>query len=263
MQMVTEKVPTTILRETFTIIVPAYNEQENVGNVLDEICGFISNNGFNWKVIVSADGNDRTQEIVLSYSREFPFVSISKSQNRGGKGAAIKRVLDELDSEYIILMDADSSLSFETIVDNLDLLENYDCLVFSRYFNHNKIPHIRRLLSRGFNLLVKASLGINISDTQSGYKAFKTQNFLSAMNKVGVTNTFFDISLFWYLILENARIKEVEASYSHRTGGKFHPLSEAFGQGVSLLAFRVRHSRFYKYVPRELISLYYRKLRWI
>ena len=261
--MVTERVPATLLGKTFTIIVPAYNEEENVENVLGQVCSFISSNGFNWKLIVSVDGNDRTEEIVLSYSREFPFVSISKSQNRGGKGAAVKRVLDELDSEYVILMDADNSISFETIVGNLDLLENYDCLVFSRYFNHNKIPYVRRLLSSGLNVLVKASLGIRIRDTQSGYKVFKTQHFLRAMNKVGVTNAFFDISLFWYLILENVKIKEVEASYNHRTGGKFNPLSGVIGLGVSLLVFRVRHSRFYKYVPRELISLYYRKFRWI
>ncbi len=213
--------------------------------------------------MVSIDGSDRTYEIVSSYSSKYPFVQSSRKSARGGKGAGIKRVLDLLDTDFVMLMDADGSMPFSTVVNNLGLLETSDVLIFSRYYNENRIPLIRRFLSKGFNILVRASLGIKVRDTQSGYKVLKTEPFVRSMKKVGVTNTFFDVALLYYLKKEEARITEIPSSYNHRDESKFHPLGEVIGQGVSLVAFMLRHSRFYKYVPKELVLLYYRKLRWI
>ncbi len=252
-----------ILDESFTIVIPAYNEEETIGKTLEEIISFISNNNLNWSIIVSVDGNDHTDEIVSSYSARYHFTSMTKSKDRKGKGAAVKRVLDVLRSEYVILMDADGSLSFETIVTNLKLLNDYDGLIFSRYFNHNRIPFLRTFLSRGFNILVRASLGLKTRDTQSGYKIFKTESFVAAMKNVGSTNAFFDVALLYYLKEQKAIIKEVESPYFHRKDSTFHPIGLAISEGISLVAFRIRHSRFYKYIPQQLVSLYYRKLRWM
>ena len=261
-QLISEKLPD-IFNSTFTVVMPAYNEEDVIGKTLDEICDFISSNNLKWSVIVPMDGNDGTGQIVSHYSNIFPFVSMIKSNERNGKGGAIKRVLDRIESDYVILMDADGSMPFQTIMDNLHILDEYDALIFSRYYGDNSIPYARKFLSRGFNVLVQASLGLRIRDTQSGYKAFRSDLFISAMRKVGPTNTFYDVALLFYLNKEGARVNEVRSKYEHREGGKFHPLSEVIGQGASLVAFRIRHSRFYKYVPDNLIDLYYRKFRWI
>jgi glycosyltransferase involved in cell wall biosynthesis len=253
----------TLLNGTFTVVIPAYNEEEVIGRTVEEVCSFISQRQQNWKVVVSVDGNDCTDIIVSSCSRRFPFLSMMKSESRGGKGAAVKRVLDAIESDYVILMDADGSMSFKNVVDNLHLLQEYDGIIFSRYNNGNSIPFTRRFLSKGFNVLVQASLGIRVRDTQSGYKAFRSEIFVNALRKVGSTNTFFDVALLFFLRQEKGRIKEVETIYNHRDDSKFHPIGEVIGQGASLIAFRLRHSRFYKYVPHELVSLYYRKLKWI
>jgi glycosyltransferase involved in cell wall biosynthesis len=235
-----------VFQNTFTVVIPAYNEEEVIGEVLEEICSFVASNHLDWSVIVSLDGDDDTDQVVSSYSSSFPFVSMMKSDERSGKGAAIKRVLNEISSEYVIIMDADNSMNFQTITNNLHLLQEYDGIIFSRYNNGNRIPFIRRFLSKGFNTLVRASLGITIRDTQSGYKAFESNNFITAMNKVGSTNTFWDVSLLYYLNREKAKIKEIQCEYNHRKESKFHPLGEILGQGLSLIAFRLRHSRFYK-----------------
>jgi glycosyltransferase involved in cell wall biosynthesis len=254
---------TPLSQHTFTVVIPAYNEEEVIGKTLEEVSDFISTRKLNWKVIVSIDGNDGTDRIVSSYSDIFPFVSMMKSNARGGKGAAIKRVLNVIDSDYVILMDADGSMSFKDMVDSLHLLQEYDGIIFSRYNNGNSIPFTRRLLSGGFNILVQASLGIRVRDTQSGYKAFRSDEFIRAMRKVGSTNTFFDVALLFFMRQEKARIREVESHYNHRDESKFHPIGEVIGQGVSLAAFRVRHSRFYRHVPKSMVNLYYRKMRWI
>lgn len=249
--------------DTFTIIIPAYDEEKLIGNALEEICEFISTNNLHWNVIVSVDGNDKTKEIVSSYSKMYGFVSCLYSGERNGKGAAIKRVIDQINTDYVILMDADKSMTFNTIVKGLHLLSEFDGLIFSRYFKQNEIPLVRRILSLGFNILVRATLQLGIRDTQSGYKVFKTGPFVAAVNNVRSTNTFFDTALLYYLKEQSIKIKEVESSYIHRRGGKFHPFGGIIGLGMSLIAFRIRHSRFFKYVPNALISLYYKKFRWM
>lgn len=252
-----------ILDETFTVVIPAYNEEERISKTLNELCKFISENKLNWKIIVSADGRDRTAEIVSSYSVEFAFVTCLRLSTRSGKGAALKRAFKQVDSKYLITMDADGSIGIESIIPNLKFLNANDVLIFSRYFGGNYIPPLRKFLSGGYNILVRSLLRLKIRDTQSGYIAAESEPFIRAMNKVGVTNGFYYVILYYYLTKEKTKIMEIPCSYKYDNGSKFSPIGMVIGGAVSLLAFLLRHSRFYKCVPKSLISLYYRKLRWI
>ncbi len=252
-----------IFGKRFDIIIPAYNEEKRIRPVLDDICQFISKNQLPWKVVVAIDGNDGTIDIVREFSSRYLFISYLASNGRGGKGAAIKRSTSMIGSDYVILIDADNSIKFDQIVERIPLMEKYDVVILSRYNDTNEIPALRRIISRGFNFLVRTMTGLNVSDTQSGYKMFRSNEFLEALGKVGATNTFYDISLLYHLQKDGNVIHEIDTPYTHDNGSKFNPFAEIIGQGVSLVAFLVRHSRFYPYVPEFLIDLYKRKFRWI
>jgi|SRR5579875_1621443 len=251
-----------VLQHETVIIIPAYNERRRIKGVLDEAAGFISSHCLPWKVIVSIDGDDGTDRIVDSYATVFPFISHIQGSGRSGKGNAIKRAAFTM-SEYVVIMDADGSITFSEIVRNMKVLQNYDAVILSRYSPVNEIPVLRRFLSRGFNALVQALTGLRVKDTQSGYKIFKGEIFRKAITSVGVSNTFYDISLLWHIKRSGGRIVEIPTKYEHKDGSKFHPIGEVIGQGTSLIAFIIRHSRFFRYVPRSLVNLYYRKFRWI
>jgi glycosyltransferase involved in cell wall biosynthesis len=247
----------------FTIIIPAYNEEKRIKPVLMDIVKFVSENSLPWDVIVSIDGNDGTTDIVEALSETYPFVSYTKSSGRGGKGAAIIRASSFAGGDFVILMDADNSMEFSEVVNKIPLIQDYVAVILSRYHDGGDIPLMRRFLSRGFNILVRTFTGLRIEDTQSGYKIFRRDDFLSALRKVGATNTFYDISLLYHIHSSGGQIMETEAHYTHDDGSKFHPIGEVIGQGTSLLAFAIRHSRFYRLVPSWMISLYMRKFRWI
>ncbi|MHB1440944.1 MAG: hypothetical protein ACYCWK_09540 [Cuniculiplasma sp.] len=85
----------------------------------------------------------------------------------------------------------------------------------------------------------------------------------SAFEKISVTNTFFDVALFYYMKKKGAKSVEIPVRYNHDNGSKFNVIGEILGQGISLLAFRIRNSRLYKYVPDKIVELYYKKFRWI
>ncbi|MDA8055503.1 MAG: glycosyltransferase [Thermoplasmatales archaeon] len=252
------------LMPSATIIIPAYNEEERIGKVLDEIKTFLRANDLSWDVIVSIDGNDGTEEIVKSFSSGHSSIKYQKGQGRSGKGYAIKRVVDNSTGEFTLIMDADGAVGLAEIVRNFHYLTNYDVILFDRYTNgENRIPLFRRIPSRGFNILVRTILGLNVRDTQCGYKIVRTDLIKEAFRRVGVTNTFFDVALLYHIKKMGGRIKEVDVRYSHDEKSKFNIMTEIVGQGTSLLAFRLRHSRFYKYVPHWATEVYLKKFRWI
>ena len=247
-----------------TIIIPAYNEESRIKGVLDEISDFISANNADWDLIVSVDGDDGTADIVLRYSSEYPFIKLNRGTERGGKGNAIKRVVNYSRGEFTLIMDADGSVSLDDIVSNIHYLHDYDALLFDRYSNpENSIPLRRRLPSRGFNILVRAFLKVNVRDTQCGYKIIRTDIAKEAFGKIGVTNTFFDVALLYHIRKMGGRLKEIDVKYLHNEESKFNVFPEIIGQGASLFAFILRHSRFYKYIPNWARELYLRKFRWI
>ena len=255
---------TNYLLPSTTIIIPAYNEGERIGKVLEEIKDFVKENNLSWDVIVSIDGNDNTDETVKSFSSDCSFIKYQKGQGRSGKGYAIKRVVNNSTGEFTLIMDADGAVGLVEIVRNFHYLTNYDVILFDRYTNNkNGIPILRRIPSRGFNILVRTLLGLNVRDTQCGYKIVRTDLIKEAFRRVGVTNTFFDVALLYHIKKMGGRIKEVVVTYSHDEGSKFNIMGEIVGQGVSLLAFRLRHSRFYKYIPHWATELYLKKFRWI
>ena len=263
-KLVYESFQNNMLLSTFDIIIPAYNEENRIKPVLDEVSSFIYKNNLSWNVIVSIDGNDNTFNIVKDYSKKFNFIKGIKNDGRNGKGKAIKNALNFVTSKYVFLMDADNSMQFYNIINTIKFLDDrYKIILFKRYNKENKIPFIRRIISRGFNFMLRSILKLNVSDTQTGYKIIDSNMFKKAMNKVTVTNTFFDVALLYYLKKMDVKITEIPVNYLHNENSKFHALGEIIGQGSSLIAFRIRQSRIFKYVPNTMILLYYRIFRWI
>ena len=246
-----------------TIVIPAYNEEKRIEPVISDLTSEISRGKLPWDIVVAIDGDDGTSRIVESYANRYGFIQISRDTGRKGKGAAFKRGVNAATGDFTILMDADNSVSVAELMKRVPLIDKADVLILSRYVGNNEIPFTRKMISRGFNILLRLFLEIKVSDTQSGYKIFNTERLKAAMSKVSVTNTFFDVALIYYLQKNGSHIIETEVEYRHNDGSTFHPLGEVIGQGVSLLAFLIRKSRFYEKIPKSIVSLYYRKFRWI
>ena len=248
----------------FSIIIPAYNEEKRIEPSLREVCDYIESNSLPWYIVVSIDGNDGTENIVRNMEGEYPFLNHLKGNGRNGKGGAIKRALDIAAGDYIILMDADGAISFNEITKHLDLLNKYDFINFDRYrYKQNKIPRLRRFVSRGYNLFIRMLLSLNINDTQFGYKIMKTNDAKKIFKKLTITNGFFYSPFFFYLKKMKIRTVEVPVEYKHSDGSKFGVASMILGGFISALAFRLRESPFWKYVPRDIVFLYYKKFRWL
>ena len=250
--------------KTISIVIPAYNEERRIRPVLEEICNFIQSNELPWNVIISIDGNDSTDLVVESMKTDYPFLYYIKNSGRNGKGGAIKRAVNIAFGEFIILMDADNAVTFGSIVSELNWSDEYKFINFDRYKRkENRIPLLRRFVSRGYNLYVKSLLGLDINDTQCGYKIIEKSLAIQLFNKITITNGFFYSPLFFYVKNMGISVLEVPVRYNHSDGSKFKVSSMILGGFLSTLFFRIRNSPFNKFIPKKLISIYYKKFRWI
>lgn len=253
-----------LLMRTFSIIIPAYNEEKRITPVLEDLSSFISFNRLPWEIIVAIDGDDGTEDIVNSYNKTFPFVHSRKASGRSGMGGGIKRGILASTGEYLILMDGDGSADLNNIIGKVELLNRYDIVNFNRYSDKdNKIPLKRRVASRSFNLMLRLIFGIRVFDTQCGYKMMKRSAVIPIVRRLTVSNAFFLSALFVYSKRDGVTVKEVPIKYNHSDGSKFNVVMTSLSYIVSITAFKIRNSKFYEYTPRFIRELYYKKLRYL
>jgi glycosyltransferase involved in cell wall biosynthesis len=254
-----------LLKQNFDVIIPAFNEENRIGRVLDEVCSYIQENEFPWKVTVLIDGNDRTEEIVSELSKKYKFLLAVKNRSRSGYGGAIKKGAESGLGEYLIILEADGAMDFKYVVANLHYLRDYDIINFDRHSgNQRLIPLLRRIASRGYNLYIKVLLlDLKVRDIQGGYKVFRMGAAKSLFKKITITDGFFQAALFYHAKEMGLKVIEISVPYEHQQGSKFGMGHMVLGGFVSGIALRLRNSSFYRFIPKSFVELYYRKFRWI
>jgi len=164
---------------TIMIIIPAYNEKENLESLLPLIPKEIGGRVIN--LLVVDDGStDGTYEAVT----EKGIAVVRNRINRGG-GAALRLGFDvarAVGAEIIVTMDADHQhdpAEIEKLIHPL-IQEEADIVVGSRVLGKNLSPsRIRYLGVYVFNYLIRFLTGVKITDCSSGFRAFKLKEVSS------------------------------------------------------------------------------------
>jgi len=158
-----------MINKDIWIIIPAYNEEKRIVDVIKKTKGYINN------IIVIDDGSsDKTFEI----SKKQNIVVLRHIINLG-KGAAVKTGCDfavRKGAKKIILIDSDGQHDPSEIPNFLKELKNTDIVFGYRKFNKN-MPFILKLGNGLINFTTKLLYGVKLRDTQSGYRAFTTSTY--------------------------------------------------------------------------------------
>jgi glycosyltransferase involved in cell wall biosynthesis len=204
-----------------TIVIPAYNEEKKIANVLDSIPDKIRSN-----VIVVNDGSkDKTEEIV----KKFNVRLISHKVNKG-YGAAIKTGFNEAlknKPDVIITFDADAQHYASDLNEILKPIKNSqaDIVIGSRFLDkeNSNIPYYRRLGISFITYLINFLLKTNITDAQSGFRAYKRE----ILRNIQIKETNMSASLeILFNLPDHTRVKEIpiKCDYSN-TQHSTNPIS--------------------------------------
>ena len=206
-----------------TAILPAYNEEVSLGSIVLHTKKYVDN------ILVIDDGStDNTVEIATLAGAEV----ISHSFNKG-KGAALKTGFEAARaSEVIVTIDSDGQHNPEEIPKLINPILNgeADIVNGSRYINGNKkdTPSYRRVGQTVLDKATNLSSGLDITDSQSGFRAFARHT----MPAFRFSCIDFGIESEMLMDAANAglRIKEVEISVRYDVDGSTkNPVSHGVG----------------------------------
>lgn len=213
-----------------SIVIPAYNEEERLGNTLSDTFDYLFAQDFTSELIVVDDGSrDRTVEIANSFqSRANAKVKLVVLKNPGnrGKGYAVRNGMLHASGEIHLFFDADLATPLDQIPKVMQpILDNeYDVVFGSRAMSEAVIEVeqslLRRLRGRGGNLLIRLLTGMDIKDTQCGFKAFRRQASQTIFPLQQVEGFGFDPEILFIANKQGWRWKELPVVWRHVEGSK-------------------------------------------
>jgi len=243
-----EERPETIIRPELSLILPTYNEEDNIETVMQRVDKVAKQTGLNYELIVVNDGsNDRTGTKIGSFAKNNGHVKVVGYENNVGKGHALKTGFSHAIGNIVVLMDTDTDIDPHHIAEYVKALKNADIVISSKWHPDSIVetPLIRRILSHGFNVLVKLLVGLRLSDTQTGLKAIRRNAFANLFPKLTVKRYAFDVELLALANLLDLRIAELpiklrlNSLFSFREVWKM--LWDLFG-----ITYRLRVTRWYQ-----------------
>jgi len=202
------------MSKLLSIIVPVYNEERLINKSLPLILSLNTNK----EVIVVDDGSkDKTPELLKGLQNNYQFTLVRQEPNQG-KGAAVKRGLEEMKGDYFIICDADLEYDPQDIIRlfNEVLNEEKDNLVIygSRFKDVKKISFhyaVNRFLTEMTNVL----FGSHLTDMETCFKLVPR----SVLQKIRLSGKRFEIEpeITARLLKSGYIIKELPISYDRRT----------------------------------------------
>jgi len=201
-----------------SVIIPVYNEELTIGNIIDRTKNTLQQIGLPFEVIVVDDrSHDRSLEVAKRHNGQ-----VYTLTEHLGKGYALRAGFAKAKGDIIITIDSDGSHRPEELQEVLApvLQDKADLVIGSRYLNHKKVA-TRKLNAFGvriFNYLIELFTGVAITDSQSGYRAIKRE----VLNKKKLYAREYEIESEMLVKTAKAgfRVAEVPISFEQRTYGR-------------------------------------------
>jgi glycosyltransferase involved in cell wall biosynthesis len=200
-----------------SVIIPVFNEELTVGNVIDRVKVALLQIGLPYEIIVVDDhSHDRSVDVVREHNSKL----FSLKQHMG-KGYGLRAGFAKAKGDIIITIDSDGSHRPEELPRVLSpvLKDQADLVIGSRYLNQKNVA-ARKLNAFGvriFNFLIQLLTGTAITDSQSGYRAMKRE----VLSKQKLKSGGYEIEseMLVKTAKEGFRVAEVPISFEQRTYG--------------------------------------------
>ena len=229
-----------------TIVLPTYNEKENIECFLRELCAEIETiDGFDINILVVDDFSpDGTAEIVKTLMKDKPCINLLMNNTRGlGRAyiAGFKYAMKNFNSDILIEMDSDFSHDTKKVKELLAgikkdfkkeeyaeeeyVKEGYDFVIGSRYIKGGSIPKdwalIRKLNSKYGNVFARLIAGLySIKDCTSGFRAIRTDILKKIdLDNLNANGYSFQMNILFECVSLGAKVLEVPIDFKDREKG--------------------------------------------
>jgi glycosyltransferase involved in cell wall biosynthesis len=199
---------------SYSIVIPVYNEEDVVGNLLEELRSFASTWCTDYELLLVDDGSsDRTAEIIGSQFANWSQGRLIRLSRNCGQAAALYYGMKRARGRVVILLDGDGQNDPQDIPKILAPLNEVDMVVGIRAERRDSF--VRRAMSRLANAARSRILGDGVVDSGCGIKAFHRR----------VIDAFIPMQTLYSFIPALAisagfNIRQVPVRHRPRSGGK-------------------------------------------
>jgi dolichyl-phosphate beta-glucosyltransferase len=233
----------------FSLIIPAFNEEERIGQSLRTALGYLQTTSPGSELIVVNDGSTDTTSQIIREAFATPTTIttrlIEHSPNRG-KGAAVRQGLLAATMPIGLFSDADLSTPIEEAPKLIEPIAagELDVAFGSRALDRSLIGHRqpwrREQGGRVFNLIVRLATGLPYWDTQCGFKALRLDVFRPVLERAKTDGFGFDVELLYLARKANLRMKEIPVRWNHVEGSKVNIARDSVRMLREVAALRTR-----------------------
>jgi len=214
-------------RPRVSLIIPAYNEEGGLPLVIEECMGMVD------EIVVVDDGStDQTYKIAKKYD-----VKLYRHERNMGKAVAIRTGINNATGDIIILTDADYTYPAKYIPQFISEIERGGDLVLGSRFIEgvNNLPFLNNIGNRILSLLATYLSCVNITDAQTGYRAFK-KNMFSKLD-IGAKSLEFETKMTVRAAKLGYNILEIPIEYRERVGkSKLRPVRDGIKMCRALIS---------------------------
>ena len=199
------------MTHNISIVVPVFNEEDNVVELHKEVKNVCEANGYTYEIILVDDGSsDNTVNMIKSLS---PVKCICLRRNFG-QTAAMDAGIKAAKYEYIITMDGDRQNDPADIPKLIQYLEENDLDIVSGWRKHRKDTFLKKFTSRGANLLRSILIKDGIHDSGCSLKIYKKECF-KGVSLYGEMHRFIPA----LLKIKGFKVGEIVVNHRARTAG--------------------------------------------
>lgn len=208
-----------------TVIIPAYNEEHGIHQVLSQLHHELADSEWLYEIIVVDDGSqDRTAELAQQHKA----VTVLRHQANRGYGAALKTGIRHANYNIICIIDADGTYPHESISELVEQLRQsrYDMVVGARIGEKVAIPLVRRPAKWVINRLGNFVTGVTIPDLNSGLRVFRKETVLRFF-RILPDGFSFTTTITLAMFTNGYLVKYVPINYHVRLGhSKIRPIQD-------------------------------------
>jgi dolichol-phosphate mannosyltransferase len=239
---------TTTSRPYLSLVIPAYNEQENVDALLGRVGAALAQTGRPFEVVIVDDGSsDDTPRLLREAMTTLPWLRVLRLQKNSGQSAAFDAGFRAARGDVIATIDADLQNDPEEIPRLLPMLDGYDMVTGWR--RDRQDTKFRKVQTRIANRIRNWISDETIQDSASSLKLYK-RHCLEGIQLFTGAHRFFPtlVKMRGYTVRE----EPVKHSPRHAGTAKYGFRNRAFRAFVDLLAVRWMKKRYIRYEAKEV-----------
>ena len=216
------------MNRSLSIIVPAWNEQSRLPETLRRISQYLAAGDWAfYEILVVDDGSsDGTAQAAQQFALANTGVRVLQNPGNRGKGYSVRHGVMEARGEWCLFTDADLSAPIEELSKLWSAVEvqGVEIAIGSRALDRSLIgvhqPGMRETAGKVFNAVMRLLIGLNISDTQCGFKLFRTDVAKEVFSRQLLDRFGFDVEVLYIADRRGYRIAEVPVRWNHVEGSK-------------------------------------------